>query len=66
MHPGFCAPSTPGSRPYGCQPDPVECLFLQADTNLDYYTAQGGGFLSKPFDVRDVVDAIRNVLESQD
>ena len=39
--------------------------FLQADTNLDYYTAQGGGFLSKPFDVRDVVDAIRNVLDSQ-
>ena len=38
--------------------------FLQADTNLDYYTAHGGGFLAKPFDVRDVVDAIRNVLDS--
>ena len=36
--------------------------FLQADTNLDYYTAFGGGFLAKPFDVRDVADAIRNVL----
>jgi len=36
--------------------------FLQADTNLDYYAAYGGGFLAKPFDVRDVADAIRNVL----
>ena len=39
--------------------------FLQADTNLDYYTAHGGGFLAKPFDVRDVVDAIRNVLDTR-
>jgi len=36
--------------------------FLQADTNLDYYAAYGGGFLAKPFDVRDVADAIRNLL----
>ena len=40
--------------------------FLQADTNIDYYTAFGGGFLAKPFDVRDVVDAIRSVLDIQD
>jgi len=40
--------------------------FLQADTNIDYYTSFGGGFLAKPFDVRDVVDAIRNVLGIQD
>lgn len=40
--------------------------FLQADTNLDYYSAHGGGFLAKPFDVRDVADAIRNVLEPRD
>jgi len=40
--------------------------FLQADTNIDYYTSFGGGFLAKPFDVRDVVDAIRNVLDIQD
>lgn len=36
--------------------------FLQADTNLDYYSAFAGGFLAKPFDVRDVLDALRNVL----
>jgi DNA-binding response OmpR family regulator len=40
--------------------------FLQADSNIDYYESYGGGFLAKPFDVRDVVAAIRNVLDLQD
>lgn len=36
--------------------------FVQSDTNLDYYTAQGGGFLAKPFDIRAVVRAVRAAL----
>ena len=36
--------------------------FVQSDTNLDYYTAQGGGFLAKPFDIRDVVRVVRQAL----
>lgn len=36
--------------------------FVQSDANLGYYTSQGGGFLSKPFDFRDVVDAVRRIL----
>ena len=36
--------------------------FVQSDTNLDYYTAQGGGFLAKPFDIREVVRAVRQAL----
>jgi DNA-binding response OmpR family regulator len=36
--------------------------FVQSDSNLDYYTAQGGGFLAKPFDIRDVVRAVRGAL----
>lgn len=36
--------------------------FVQSDSNLDYYTAQGGGFLAKPFDIRDVVRAVRVAL----
>lgn len=40
--------------------------YVQADTNMDYYTAHGGGFLAKPFDVRDVTDAVRNLLGPRD
>lgn len=36
---------------------------VQSDDNLGYYTSFGGGFLSKPFDVRDVIEAVRGVVE---
>jgi len=36
---------------------------VQSDDNLGYYTAYSGGFLSKPFDIRDVLAAIRGVLD---
>lgn len=36
---------------------------VQSDANLGYYSAQAAGFLSKPFDVEAVVDAIRKALE---
>lgn len=36
--------------------------FVQSDTNLDYYTAQGGGFLAKPFDIREIVRVVRQAL----
>jgi two-component system NtrC family sensor kinase len=43
------------------------CLFMsglvQSDTNLGYYAAQGAGFLSKPFDIEDVLAAVRNLAE---
>lgn len=35
---------------------------MQSDVNLGYYGAQAGGFLSKPFDIRDVVSSVRRVL----
>lgn len=38
--------------------------YVQSDTNLDYYTAQGGGFLAKPFDIREVTRAVRDSLGS--
>lgn len=38
--------------------------YVQSDTNLDYYTAQGGGFLAKPFDIREVTRAVRDALGS--
>lgn len=37
---------------------------VQSDTNLGYYAAQGAGFLSKPFDIEDVLAAMRNLVES--
>lgn len=36
--------------------------YVQSDSNLDYYTAQGGGFIAKPFDIRAVVRAVRQAL----
>ena len=30
--------------------------------NLGYYMSQSGGFLAKPFDIRDVLAQIRTVL----
>jgi DNA-binding response OmpR family regulator len=45
------------------------CIFMsgqvQSDDNLGYYTSYSGGFLSKPFDIRDVLGAIRNLLETE-
>jgi DNA-binding response OmpR family regulator len=35
---------------------------LQSDSNLGYYMSQSGGFLAKPFDLRDVLSQIRTVL----
>jgi DNA-binding response OmpR family regulator len=35
---------------------------LQSDVNLGYYMSQSGGFLAKPFDIRDVLAQIRTVL----
>jgi DNA-binding response OmpR family regulator len=43
------------------------CIFMsglvQSDSNLGYYSSQSGGFLSKPFDIRDVLSAVRGILE---
>jgi len=36
--------------------------FLQSDVNLGYYLSQSGGFLAKPFDIRDVLTQVRSVL----
>jgi two-component system, OmpR family, alkaline phosphatase synthesis response regulator PhoP len=39
---------------------------VQSDRNLGYYAAQGAGFLSKPFDIEDVLAAVRNLLGPAD
>jgi len=31
---------------------------VQSDQNLGYYSAHGGGFLPKPFEVQQVIDAV--------
>jgi DNA-binding response OmpR family regulator len=35
---------------------------LQSDVNLGYYMSHSGGFLAKPFDIREVLGQIRAVL----
>jgi DNA-binding response OmpR family regulator len=44
------------------------CIFMsgqvQSDDNMGYYSSYSGGFLSKPFDIRDVLSVIRNLLDS--
>lgn len=35
---------------------------VQSDSNLGYYASHGGGFLSKPFDIRDIVGAVTRIL----
>jgi DNA-binding response OmpR family regulator len=35
---------------------------LQSDANLGYYMSQSGGFLAKPFDIRDVLTQIHQML----
>jgi len=46
------------------------CVFMsgqvQSEDNLGYYSSYSGGFLSKPFDIRDVLGVIRNLLETGD
>lgn len=46
----------------------VRCLFssglVQSESDLDYYAAFGGGFLAKPFDVRQMLNALREILDS--
>ena len=32
---------------------------VQSDDNLGYYSAFAGGFISKPFDVQDILEALR-------
>jgi DNA-binding response OmpR family regulator len=34
---------------------------VQSDDNMGYYAAFGGGFIAKPFDVNDVIEALRNL-----
>jgi two-component system NtrC family sensor kinase len=35
---------------------------VQSNENLGYYSSQAGGFLSKPFSIPDVLDAVRSML----
>jgi two-component system NtrC family sensor kinase len=35
---------------------------IQSDENLGYYMSQSGGFLAKPFDIRDVLRQVLAVL----
>jgi len=37
---------------------------VQSDDNLGYYAAYGSGFLPKPFEVKDVLGAVRRVLDA--
>ena len=36
---------------------------MQSEKNLDYYTAFGKGFLSKPFEVREVLSALNGLWD---
>lgn len=38
---------------------------LQSDDNLGYYMSHSGGFLAKPFDIRDVLRQVRAVLDDE-
>ena len=35
---------------------------MQSEVNLDYYMAESAGFLGKPFEMRQVVNQVRQVL----
>jgi DNA-binding response OmpR family regulator len=37
----------------------------QSEKNLDYYTSYGKGFLSKPFEVQEVLSAVNTLLEER-
>jgi DNA-binding response OmpR family regulator len=45
-------------------------VFISGQTqqrdDLEYYRSAGGGFLSKPFELRDVVETIREMTEGPD
>ena len=34
---------------------------VQSEDNMGYYSAFGGGFLAKPFDLNDVIEAVRGL-----
>ena len=37
--------------------------FEQSEKDLDYYTSYGKGFISKPFEIRDVLSAVNSLLD---
>ena len=37
---------------------------IQSEDNLGYYSSFGGGFISKPFDVQDVLEALRSIWKA--
>lgn len=37
----------------------------QSEKNLDYYTSYGKGFISKPFEVQEVLSAVNMLLEER-
>ena len=37
----------------------------QSEKNLDYYTSYGKGFISKPFEVQEVLSAVNTLLEER-
>jgi len=39
---------------------------VQSESNLGYYQAHSGGFLSKPFTVQDVIRVVRQIHPSQE
>lgn len=39
---------------------------LQSDSNLGYYVSNSSGFLSKPFDIQEVLRALRNTLSGSE
>jgi DNA-binding response OmpR family regulator len=45
-------------------------VFISGQTqqrdDLEYYRSAGGGFLSKPFELRDVLEALREMTASKD
>lgn len=45
------------------------CIFMsglvQSDSNLSYYMAQSRGFLAKPFDIAEVLSALREILREE-
>ena len=39
---------------------------VQSEKNLDYYSTYGKGFLSKPFEVQDVIDALQALWDADE
>lgn len=36
--------------------------FVQSDENLDYFVAESGGFLAKPFEIHQIVSVVRGLV----